>query len=158
MRGDERVVATLAVIRELLLKGPFVETDFVVIPDEQALIRAKLRIVADKDGADLILTTGGANLSQKERTPDATREVIEREVPGLAETMRSAGLKNSPRSALFRGICGGAAADAHRELAGRPQRCCGIRSPRFWTSLPPAVEYITGREFQGCVERGVKEF
>ena len=141
--SDERVVATLTVIRELLLTGPFVETDFVVIPDEQALIRAKLRIVADKDGADLILTTGGANLSQKERTPDATREVIEREVPGLAETMRSAGLKNSPRSALFRGICGVRRQTLIVNLPGGPN---GLRDSlaAILASLPPAVEYITG--------------
>ncbi|HEV2126455.1 MAG TPA: MogA/MoaB family molybdenum cofactor biosynthesis protein [Chloroflexota bacterium] len=142
--SDERVVATLEAIRELLLKGPFVETNFMVIPDEQALIRAKLRILSDKGGADLILTTGGANLSQKERTPDATREVIEREVPGLAEVMRIAGMRNSPRSALFRGVCGVRRQTLIVNLPGGPN---GLRDSlaAILESLPPAVEYITGQ-------------
>ena len=141
--GDERVVATLKVLRELLLTGPFVEVDFMVIPDEQALIRSRLRLLTDKDGADLVLTTGGANLSLKERTPDATREVIEREVPGLAEIMRSAGLRNSPRSALFRGVCGVRRQTLIVNLPGGPN---GVKDSlaAVIDSLPPAVEYITG--------------
>ena len=140
--GDERVVATLEVIRSLLRKGPFVEVDFTVIPDEQALIRSKLRVLSDKDGADLVLTTGGANLSQKERTPDATREVIEREVPGLAEVMRLAGMRNSPRSALFRGVCGVRRQTLIVNLPGGPN---GVKDSLavILDSLPPAVELIT---------------
>ncbi len=140
--GDERVVATLEVIRSLLRKGPFVEVDFTVIPDEQALIRSKLRVLSDKDGADLVLTTGGANLSQKERMPDATREVIEREVPGLAEVMRLAGMRNSPRSALFRGVCGVRRQTLIVNLPGGPN---GVKDSLavILDSLPPAVELIT---------------
>ncbi len=140
--GDERVVATLEVIRSLLRKGPFVEVDFTVIPDEQALIRSKLRVLSDKDGADLVLTTGGANLSQKERTPDATREVIEREVPGLAEVMRLAGMRNSPRSALFRGVCG---VRRHTLIVNLPGGPNGVKDSLavILDSLPPAVELIT---------------
>ena len=142
---DARVVATLSVVRELLLRGPFVETDFVVIPDEQALIRAKLRLLADKDGTDLVLTTGGANLSQKERTPEATREVIEREVPGLAEVMRIAGMRKNPRSALFRGVCGVRRQTLIVNLPGGPN---GLRDSFsvILAALPPAVEYITGQQ------------
>lgn len=93
-------------IRKLLQDGPFVEVDYQVLPDEQAMLRAKLRVWSDSDKIDLILTTGGTGVALRDRTPEATREVIEREVPGLAEAMRAAGAPTSPLAWLSRGIAG----------------------------------------------------
>ena len=93
-------------IRRLLQGGPFVEVDYQVLPDEQAMIRAKLRLWSDQDTVDLVLTTGGTGLALRDRTPEATREVIEREVPGLAELMRAHGALHNPKAALSRALVG----------------------------------------------------
>lgn len=93
-------------IREVLARGPFVEVDYEVVPDEQAVIRAKLRLWCDGDGADLVLTCGGTGLAPRDRTPEATRDVIEREVPGMAERMRAEGARRSPLAVLSRGLVG----------------------------------------------------
>jgi molybdenum cofactor synthesis domain-containing protein len=93
-------------IREVLALGPFVEVDYEVVPDEQAVIRAKLRLWCDGDSADLVLTCGGTGLAPRDRTPEATRDVIEREVPGMAELMRAEGARRAPMAVLSRGVVG----------------------------------------------------
>ncbi len=75
-----------------------------ILPDEKELIRERLVEYAEK--VDLILTTGGTGLSPRDVTPDATREVIDREIPGIAEAMRSEGMKKTGRAMLSRAIAG----------------------------------------------------
>jgi molybdenum cofactor synthesis domain-containing protein len=75
-----------------------------VLPDEAALIKEKLIECASE--ADLVVTAGGTGLSPRDVTPEATLAVIEREVPGIAEAMRAAGLHNTPRAMLTRGVAG----------------------------------------------------
>ena len=141
--GSERVIETVATIRRLLDKGPFVEVDYQIVPDEQAIIRSKLRMLTDSDKNDLVLTTGGTGLLMKERAPEATKEVIEREVPGLAEYMRVVGMKNNPRSILFRGVCGIRRQTLIVNLPGGPAGVYdSLRS--ILPSLPPAIDYILG--------------
>jgi molybdenum cofactor biosynthesis protein B len=78
----------------------------VVVPDETHRIATQLLQWADGGDAALILTTGGTGLGPRDVTPEATRAVIERDAPGLAEALRSAGLRQTPRAALSRGIAG----------------------------------------------------
>jgi molybdenum cofactor synthesis domain-containing protein len=75
-----------------------------ILPDEKAVIRDKLEEYSRK--ADLILTTGGTGLSPRDQTPDATLEVIDRPVPGIAEAMRIEGLTHTPRAMLSRAVAG----------------------------------------------------
>lgn len=75
-----------------------------ILPDEKGLIKKKLLSLCDK--VDLILTTGGTGLSPRDVTPEATREVIQREIPGIAEAMRFYGLKKTRRAMLSRAIAG----------------------------------------------------
>jgi molybdenum cofactor synthesis domain-containing protein len=91
-----------------------------VVPDETDLIAGKLIAWADDDLADLILTTGGTGLSPRDVTPEATRAVIEREVPGIAEAIRAAKRDALPRSTLSRGICGTRAEALIVNLPGSP--------------------------------------
>jgi molybdenum cofactor synthesis domain-containing protein len=77
-----------------------------VVPDETDRIAAALLAWADDGVADLILTTGGTGLAPRDVTPEATRAVIEKEAPGIAEAMRAASRKAVPRSALSRGLSG----------------------------------------------------
>lgn len=101
-RADTSVQA----LRDVLGRGPFVEVDYELVPDEQALIRAKLRLWSDRDGVDLVLTCGGTGMALRDRTPEATRDVIEREVPGMAELMRAEGARRNPLAVLSRGVVG----------------------------------------------------
>ena len=77
-----------------------------VVPDETERIVAQLIAWADASVAALILTTGGTGLGPRDRTPEATRAVIERDAPGIAEAMRHAGIQKTPRAALSRGVAG----------------------------------------------------
>ena len=77
-----------------------------LVPDESAQIVPVLLGWCDKDQADLILTTGGTGLSPRDITPEATRVVLEREAPGIAERLRVSSMEAFPRSALSRGLAG----------------------------------------------------
>jgi molybdenum cofactor synthesis domain-containing protein len=77
-----------------------------IVPDEMEIIKGTLIVWADEVGLDLIITTGGTGFSPRDVTPEATKEVIEREAPGLAEAMRAFGLKVTPHAMLSRAVCG----------------------------------------------------
>lgn len=98
--------AALQAIRAVLARGDFTEVDYQRVPAAQAMIRAKLRMIADTDAADLILTLGGITLDIKDRMPEATEEVIERSATGIAELVRFALLKQNRQAALYRNTAG----------------------------------------------------
>ncbi|MEN8264005.1 MAG: MogA/MoaB family molybdenum cofactor biosynthesis protein [Nitrospirota bacterium] len=75
-----------------------------ILPDEKPKIKRKLISLCKK--ADLILTTGGTGVSPRDVTPDATREVINYEIPGMAEAMRRESLKKTPRAMISRAVAG----------------------------------------------------
>jgi molybdopterin adenylyltransferase len=77
-----------------------------VVPDESASIVPVLLRWSDEGTADLILTTGGTGVAPRDVTPEATRAVIEREAPGIAEAIRHAGLNKLPAAMLSRGLAG----------------------------------------------------
>jgi molybdenum cofactor synthesis domain-containing protein len=78
-----------------------------LIPDDRELIAGRLRFYADEEHCDLIATTGGTGLSPDDVTPEATREVIDREAPGIAEAMRLASREHVPKHwMLSRGVAG----------------------------------------------------
>jgi molybdenum cofactor synthesis domain-containing protein len=77
-----------------------------LVPDESNQIADALRRLADSGEASVILTTGGTGVALRDVTPEATRGVIEREIPGLGELMRSEGLKFTPTAVLSRGLAG----------------------------------------------------
>jgi molybdopterin adenylyltransferase len=77
-----------------------------LVPDDSVQIVATLAEWCDGDAADLVLTTGGTGLSARDVTPEATRAVIERDAPGIAERIRLLSLETFPRAALSRGLSG----------------------------------------------------
>jgi molybdopterin adenylyltransferase len=77
-----------------------------VVADESAAIVSRLVSWCDEDAAELVLTTGGTGLSVRDVTPEATRAVIEREAPGIAERIRGLSMTTFPRAALSRGVAG----------------------------------------------------
>lgn len=77
-----------------------------IVPDEQREIERVLVQLADEAGLDLVLTTGGTGPAPRDVTPEATRAVIEREMPGLAELLRFEGYRRTPLAVISRGIAG----------------------------------------------------
>jgi len=77
-----------------------------LLPDEESAIRETLASWADSGEMDVILTTGGTGFSPRDVTPEATRAIIDREAPGLAEAMRAASFKVTPHAMLSRVVTG----------------------------------------------------
>jgi len=77
-----------------------------LVPDDAELIAAVLRRLADSGEVSVILTTGGTGVAPRDLTPEATRQVIQREIPGLGEVMRSDGRQSTPYAVLSRGVAG----------------------------------------------------
>lgn len=77
-----------------------------VVADAADRVAATLMKLADRDDVDVILTTGGTGLTLRDITPEATRAILEQEVPGIAERLRAAGVASTPYAALSRGVAG----------------------------------------------------
>jgi molybdopterin adenylyltransferase len=104
-RGDRADASGDAIVAWAAARGDQV-VERSLVPDEAARIGAVLSRWADDDAADLVLTTGGTGLTPRDVTPEATRSVLEKEAPGIAEALRFAVYPRFPRAALSRGIAG----------------------------------------------------
>lgn len=114
-----------------------------IIPDEQEVIASKLAEWADEGGVDVILTTGGTGLSQRDVTPEATMSVIDKSVPGFAEAMRAKSFEKTPMAVLSRAIAGVRGKCLIINLPGSPKavrECLEVALP----AIPHAVEIIKG--------------
>ncbi|MEP7356693.1 MAG: MogA/MoaB family molybdenum cofactor biosynthesis protein [Anaerolineales bacterium] len=113
------------------------------IPDELAIIRDTLAAWCDKGGLDVILTTGGTGFAPRDVTPEATRAVIEREAPGIAEAMRAASLALTPHAMLSRAVCGIRGRTLIVNLPGSPK---AVREnlATIAPALPHAVQLLRG--------------
>ena len=91
-----------------------------VVPDETLAIGSHLAAWADSDDVDCVLTTGGTGLGPRDVTPEATRAVIEREAPGIAEAIRTAGAASTVFAPLARGLAGVRGSTLIVNLPGSP--------------------------------------
>ena len=112
-----------------------------ILPDEKELIKEKL--IEFSGRVDLILTTGGTGLSPRDVTPDATIEVIDRQIPGIAEAMRAEGLKKTSRSMLSRAVAGVRGGALIINLPGSP-KAVKENLAAILEVIPHAVEKIKG--------------
>ena len=114
-RVDESGAEACRLLAEaaLAVDGP------VVVADERAAIAQRLREAAER--SSLIVTTGGTGLGPRDVTPEATRDVIEREAPGIAELLRARGVERTPMAALSRGVAGVVGACLIINLPGSPK-------------------------------------
>lgn len=110
-------------LAKLLGELGFVVGDVVVVPDEADEIEAALR-TAVADGADLVATTGGTGFAPRDVTPEATRRVLEREAPGLAEALRQHNRDRVPTTILSRAVAGTCGRSIVVNLPGSPS---GVR-------------------------------
>jgi molybdopterin adenylyltransferase len=102
----ERLDASGPALAALIREKGWILSRQSLLPDEESAIREILASWADSSEMDVILTTGGTGFSRRDVTPEATRAVIEREAPGLAEAMRAASLQITPHAMLSRIVTG----------------------------------------------------
>ena len=113
-----------------------------IVPDERDIISEKLRSFAES--ANLILTTGGTGVSPRDVTPEATRDVIERELPGFSEAMRAESFRVTPRSIGSRAVSGMYKDTLIINLPGSPKavsECLGV----ILDAIPHVIEVAKGK-------------
>ncbi|WP_414660757.1 molybdopterin adenylyltransferase [Horticoccus sp. 23ND18S-11] len=133
--------ACVALLREWIA-SPF-DVDYRVIPDEQAVIEAELRRMADEAGCCLVVTTGGTGPAPRDVTPEATVAVCEKMMPGFCELMRATSLKYVPTAILSRQTAGLRGKTLIVNLPGRPK---AIREnlEAVFPAIPYCIDLIGG--------------
>ncbi len=142
-RADESGAALVELLREL--GAEIVATE--VLSDDLEPLKDQLLMYAGRADVNLILTTGGTGFSPRDNTPEATRAVIERDAPGLAEAMRAETLKQTPTAMISRGVCGIRASTLIINLPGAPKavrECFAVIRP----VLAHAVSLMAGRSHE----------
>lgn len=139
----EREDESGAVIRELITGIGAVVDHYEILPDDLPGISATLKRLSDSGVIDLIVTTGGTGVAPRDVTPEATRAVIDRELPGMAEAMRAESLKTTPHAMISRAVAGIRKQTLIVNLPGSPK---AVRENLavLLPALPHAVEKIKG--------------
>lgn len=141
----ERADESGAVIKSMVTGMASEVAAYEVVPDEVDVISARLVEFSDGLGAQLIITTGGTGVSPRDVTPEATRAVIERELPGMAEAMRAESMKKTPHAMLSRAVCGIRGSTLIVNLPGSP-RAVRENLAVILPAIEHAVEKIRGSD------------
>jgi len=141
----ERADASGPLLADLLRKMGALVVQQTIVPDERAEIERALVQLADEARVDLIVTTGGTGPAPRDVTPEATRAVIEREMPGLAEALRADGYRRTPLAVLSRGAAGIRGQTLIVNLPGSPK---AVREGMEVLApiLPHAIQMLRGKE------------
>ncbi|OPY76406.1 MAG: Molybdopterin adenylyltransferase [Syntrophorhabdus sp. PtaU1.Bin058] len=138
----ERVDTSGPALKEFL--GDAYDTgEITIIPDEIPIIADTIKRLVDNEKVDLVITTGGTGVARRDVTPEATRTVIDRELPGFAEAIRMESYKITPRGIVSRGICGIRGESMIINLPGSPKgavECLGF----VIEAIPHALAKIKG--------------
>lgn len=126
-----------------LLPADVAATD--IIPDEVPEIKARLVEYADVKKLDIVVTTGGTGVTPRDVTPEATSEVVERELPGMSEAMRAESLKKTPNAMISRAVCGIRGTTLIINLPGSP-RAVRENLAVVFPALVHTVEKIKGSD------------
>lgn len=100
----QRVDLSGATIKNIMIEQGYEVTFYRILPDEQVVLKEELQKVCDNNLCDLLITTGGTGFWERDVTPEATMEVAEKNVPGIAEAIRAYSMSVSPRAMLGRGV------------------------------------------------------
>ena len=148
--AGDRQDASGPAIRELLEPLPAVIKCYEVIPDDTSLISSRLIHFADTLRLDLIVTTGGTGVGVRDFTPEATKAVIDREIPGMAEVMRMESLKKTPHAMISRAVVGIRGRSLIVNLPGSP-RAVRENLSAILPAIPHAIAKIKGDD-QECAQ------
>lgn len=132
----EREDLSGALLKELVKEIDGEVVEYVVLPDEQQLLAQKMREWADDLSLDLILTTGGTGFSLRDVTPEATKEIADRMVPGIAEVMRYESYKITPKAMLSRAV---AALRKRTLIVNMPGSPKAVKE--CWQAIAPALPH-----------------
>jgi len=141
-RGEREDFSGPAIQESLARIARVVQSE--IIPDEKPLISQKLADWADSARIDIIITTGGTGLAPRDVTPEATKAILDKEVPGIAEAMRAGSLHHTPMAMLSRSVSGIRAKCLIINLPGSPKavkECLEIIQP----ALTHAIEIMIGQ-------------
>lgn len=138
----ERADASGPALADLIRAAGWSVAKQAILPDDESAIRAALIEWADGGEVDIILTTGGTGFAPRDVTPEATRKVIEREAPGLAEAMRADSLKKTPHAMLSRAVAGIRGRTLIINLPGSPKGAVE-NLQTVQSVLPHAVQLLT---------------
>lgn len=131
---------------ERVLRASFGDEPVIIsrlIPDDQALIADTLRTLCDDEHCDLIVTTGGTGPAPRDVTPEATRDVIERELPGFGEAMRAVSFAKVPTAILSRATAGTRGRTLIINLPGNP-RAIGECLPPLLPAIHECLKHLQG--------------
>jgi molybdenum cofactor synthesis domain-containing protein len=141
-RGERADGTGPAIRKELEDKGYSIEY-YKMIPDEKLQIEKELIYLCDEIKVDLILTNGGTGFSQRDVTPEATSNIIEKYVPGIGEAMRMKSLQITPKAMLSRGIAGIRGKTLIINLPGSPRGA--VENLQFIIpAIPHGIEILKG--------------
>ena len=132
-------------IERVLTEGGFSVDEWIrmVLPDEQGELERLLRRLADTDNTDLILTTGGTGPAPRDITPEATRAVLDRELPGFGELMRMQSFARVPTAILSRATAGTREKSLIINLPGNP-KAVGECLPMLLPAIREALRHLNG--------------
>jgi molybdenum cofactor synthesis domain-containing protein len=133
-RGEGDDVSGPALVE--LCRAAGLETSHETVPDERASIVAALKRLCDEEQARFVFTTGGTGLTPDDVTPEATREVVQRDAPGYAETIRAQSRDHTPLGILTRGVSGVRGRTLIVNFPGSPN---GVR--QSWPVVEPTLRH-----------------
>jgi molybdenum cofactor synthesis domain-containing protein len=142
-RGERRD-GTGEAIKKTLNKDEYEVEYYKIIPDDLEKIQEELIHICDNLKTNLVLTNGGTGFSKRDVTPEATTNIIEKNVPGFAEAMRSASLKITPKAMLSRAVSGIRGETLIVNLPGSPKGAVENLQV-ILPALPHGIEILTGK-------------
>lgn len=139
------------VIREILEREGYQVVSMEILPDDREILGNRMKEIADKELAELVLTTGGTGFSQRDVTPEATEDIIERRVPGIPEAMRVYSMTITKRAMLSRAAAGIRKRTLIINLPGSPK---AVRESLDYIvgALDHGIEILTG-EASNCARK-----
>ena len=141
-RGEREDLSGPA-IKEIVEREGYEVVSMDILPDDQVMLAGKMQEIADKEMAELILTTGGTGFSERDVTPEATEEVIERRVPGIPEAMRAYSMTITKRAMLSRATAG---------IRGKTPKAVKESLEYIIDALGHGIEILTG-EAGNCARK-----
>lgn len=121
--AGEREDKSGATIREIAEANGFKVKRYIVVPDEKEMLKKEFTYMSDELGVNLVLSTGGTGFAQRDITPEATKEIMDREAPGIAEAIRMYSLSITKRAMLSRAVSGIRKKTLIVNLPGSPKAC-----------------------------------